>query len=195
MPRGSINSVHGREGPCKTCLSGLATVLALALPLTFSGFGLSLVSGLFYGLQFLPVQYMKLCDDHAHSCTGMTTQYYCYCACVCVRVCVMCVCVCTCVPTYVCVCVCDYVLKQQSLYWKEFLPLWMCQAQLYPLHAVALPPTARHELHIWPLHRDTPGQHHLLHNLLRRSPQQTQGLPRGHPSRPCLGHHVGRGHV
>ncbi len=36
----------------------------------FSGFSLSLVAGLFYGFQFLPVQYMKLCDDDSHSCNG-----------------------------------------------------------------------------------------------------------------------------
>lgn len=36
----------------------------------FSGFVLALVAGLLYAFLFLPVQYLKHCNDGAHSCTG-----------------------------------------------------------------------------------------------------------------------------
>ena len=78
------------------------------------GFVLSLVSGLLYGFSFIPVQFMKLCEDEEHSCSGKsvvsslvlcsflgkgcfhgyTTMIY------------LCVCVCVCMHTRACVRVC-----------------------------------------------------------------------------------------
>ena len=34
------------------------------------GFGLAMFVGMLYGIQFLPVQYLKLCSDSYHSCDG-----------------------------------------------------------------------------------------------------------------------------
>ena len=36
----------------------------------FSGFAMALLVGVFYGTQFLAVEYVKLCDDELHSCNG-----------------------------------------------------------------------------------------------------------------------------
>ncbi len=33
-------------------------------------FSLCVVAGLLFGFQFLPIQYLKNCDDGAHSCDG-----------------------------------------------------------------------------------------------------------------------------
>ena len=44
------------------------------------GFVLSLVSGLLYGFSFLAVEFMKLCEDEEHSCSGKSVV----CVCVCV---------------------------------------------------------------------------------------------------------------
>ena len=41
----------------------------------FSGFALALLAGLLYAFLFLPVAYLKLCDDSAHSCTGGFSYY------------------------------------------------------------------------------------------------------------------------
>lgn len=35
-----------------------------------SGFSLALVAGLFFGVQFIFVEYLKLCEDYAHTCHG-----------------------------------------------------------------------------------------------------------------------------
>ena len=44
-----------------------------------SGFTLALFVGFFFGSQFLPVEYMRLCDDEIHSCSGYCTiDYYIY---------------------------------------------------------------------------------------------------------------------
>lgn len=44
--------------------------------LSFSGFALALFAGLLYGFLFLPVAYLKLCDDNAHSCVGECVRYH-----------------------------------------------------------------------------------------------------------------------
>lgn len=44
--------------------------------LPHSGFGLALVAGFFFGFQFLPIQFMRLCDDSSHSCDSKD-----YCSC------------------------------------------------------------------------------------------------------------------
>ena len=50
--------------------SHLVISFFLCLLSSFSGFGLALLAGLLYAFLFLPVAYLKLCDDSAHSCTG-----------------------------------------------------------------------------------------------------------------------------
>ena len=42
----------------------------LYLSLLSSGFSLALVAGLFFGVQFIFVEYLKLCKDPAHTCHG-----------------------------------------------------------------------------------------------------------------------------
>lgn len=41
------------------------------------GFVLSLVSGLLYGFSFVAVQFMKLCEDEEHSCSGKSVVCVC----------------------------------------------------------------------------------------------------------------------
>ena len=36
----------------------------------YRGFGLSLIAGLVFSFLFLPVQFLKLCQDPLHSCSG-----------------------------------------------------------------------------------------------------------------------------
>ena len=39
------------------------------------GFSLALVAGVFFGTQFIVIEYMKLCTDRAHSCSGMLVSH------------------------------------------------------------------------------------------------------------------------
>lgn len=64
-----LSSVVGKFGFCWWVW--LYSDFCVVYFLLHSGFSLSLLSGIFYGVSFLPVQYMKLCDDHAHSCYGV----------------------------------------------------------------------------------------------------------------------------
>ncbi|CAI8041521.1 Transmembrane protein 144 [Geodia barretti] len=44
-------------------------------PRRIIGFSLALVAGVFFGTQFIVIEYMKLCTDRAHSCSGMLVSH------------------------------------------------------------------------------------------------------------------------